>query len=1109
MKKRLCCLLLCLVMVLGVVLTGCSKKSDEEAKDEITETASQAAMTLSMWVVCEEEVSADNAAAVSAALNAITNSKFKTKLVVNFLTEDEYREKLDDAIVKFAALQESLQPDEEETEAEDGEETTAEKTEEVTDATETNDLGMTVIKYPELLANQVDIIYIAGEDMYLDFVGKGWLANLNTELDVSSKKLYEYVSGTLLSAARVGDNTYAIPNNHTIGEYKYMLLNKELMQEYNMHAWWDEELIDGLYNKNLYSFLDAVSKNNKDVIPIDSTYEECLKLLAHYWSIDSTDYSTQLDQFSVFGYHYDNMADLNRGSVILGFDSLFENEEFANGFLKLNEFRMKEYFGIEGDVRTKVAVKFATGDSTILTKGEYIDDDGTAYYPVVVGYPTATSEDIYGHMFGVCSYSVSVSRSMQVVTYLNTNPEFRNILQYGVEDMHYSLVEDEDGNVSVKRKSDPDFRYMMDIYATGNTFIAYPDPAYNMSPDIWETGKIQNRASLVDPLLGFDLGEYAIQSQPVNDEVVIGDDGYTVSYSTGYSKSVVMQNATLKNFIEECDRKGPGMYALRTYQVDDDYYRAVYYLYNTDIEAGKSVEVILDTPADIMADLEDSKTGEVKSERVGINIDVSYISLDTPSKTIDEDGDPYEFTVVYADVEKSLSKDTEKGLQVGFRYALGVYVPSLDDPETLVIERDDPVVFATQDLNGRLVFDFNNTEKYSISTYELTKATVLKNTTLIEWVLGLDKKISRTPNNYLMLSKKYYDENGNELTVGSETYYDAAGNKLTYDSKSKVYMDSLGNVAECARIDYTYVNAAGEKAALDQVEHIFVVYRARVSDTNYLVVQPTGEKNDLLVNFDISFAEGMGFDSEEDLSYVFSYVSVLADADAEVTPVLRINGVETDFSEITTQDNFSYDRMGTLDTDLVKFMEDTNEKVELLWETQYASIVKTYEDDCKKAISEDGAVDERALETAMKTALESMQKVVKAFSVLLGTGEKTPKPTDSDLKVIAADVEAYFCVADRTNKTGEKYPDLSQFSRNVRALASYKLVEYKVNGEVGDFDPDFSGDYKEPFVYFDSPYMLYYAWMKEYGYLPDDVVEDDSSSDEETEEEAETTTAAS
>ena len=66
MKKRFLCLFLCLVMLLSAVLTACSSKKDEEGddgKEDVSKEASANAMTLSMWIVSEEDVSAETAAA--------------------------------------------------------------------------------------------------------------------------------------------------------------------------------------------------------------------------------------------------------------------------------------------------------------------------------------------------------------------------------------------------------------------------------------------------------------------------------------------------------------------------------------------------------------------------------------------------------------------------------------------------------------------------------------------------------------------------------------------------------------------------------------------------------------------------------------------------------------------------------------------------------------------------------------------------------------------------------------------------------------------------------------------------------------------------------------
>jgi len=1007
MKKRLICLLLCLVMVLSMVLTSCSDKSEEEAKDDISDAASETAMTLSMWVVCEEEVSADNAAAVTKAINAITNSKFKTQLAINFLTEDVYREKLEEAIIAFEASDFNQNRDEEEeVETEEGE--TGEQ-ETVTDETVTNDLGMTVIKYPELLANQVDIIYIAGEDMYIDFIEKEWLADLDTELSVSSKKLKEYISGTLLAAAQVEGTTYAIPNNRTIGEYTYMLLNQELMKKYNQHAYWEQGMIDGFYNDNLYSFLNLVDLFEEDVIPVDSSYEDCLNLLAHFWYIDN-DYSVKLDKFSVFGYHYDNMQDLNRGSVALGFESLFANDEFAEDFLKLNEFRMKDYFRLENDTRSQVAVKFTTGDATILSEGKYVED-GVTYYPVVVGYPTATSNDIYGNMFGVCAYSLSVSRSMEIVTYLNTNPEFRNLLQYGVKDLHYTVSNSADGNVVIKRNPNEAFKYQMNIYATGNTFIAYPDPKENMAPDIWESGKEQNRSSLVDPLLGFDLKDFTLEDAVEDDSISLDDDGYNISYTTGHSKELVSENSNvLKQWFASCDAQGKGMYMLRTTSSEEVYQRNVYYIYNTNVE--KSVIVKVDDDA-IMVEKVDPKTGNTSMEQVGVTVTLEYVN-----GTEDSDTAGYELTVV--------SVDCNKNGQVQMKYS---------------VEGGAAADFITTENDGRIAIDFMKTEKYDISVYELTKATVLKNPTLIDWVLNTEDN-NKGLNNYLMTNET-----------------------------------DLGN---------------GKK------EVVYVVYRSKLVQDTTLTVQPTGDASNLVLDFRYDApGDPLGDDA---LDYLFTYVSIIADSDVEISckpsltyyetiapekegddPTQVLRYVTETFKKTDVKDP-SYDRLGNLDTDLVKFMKKVNDAVSEIIEKHYNEIRSTYLSKLERAKTD------KERKAAWDTASSNLEKLVEDLQNLFSVDENALNAATrlnfpqiyTDLN--SATYKGVFITDDRTNKPKEE--DLAQFRRNVRALASNVIVEYNVTRPDGKFDPEFDDIRPEDFVYFDSPYMIYYTWATKYGYWP-------------------------
>ena len=707
MKTRLICLFLCLI-TLVTMFAGCSKKTIDEAMDETSEAASENAMTLSMWVVAESAVAPETAALVNQKINAITESKFKTHLVVNFLTEEEYRTKLSETIAAYEATKNSAPETETTSETESEGETTV-----VTDETMKNEYGMSVIKYPELLANQVDIIYIAGEDMYIDFIDKGWLAELDTELGSSSKKIKEYVSPTLLSSAQYDGKTYAVPNNRAIGEYTYMLLNKELMDKYSQQGYIQAGKIDGFYNEYLYSFLGLIHQfeDPAKVIPVEATYKQCLDLLAHYWSIDPNTHD-MLDEFSIFGYRYKNMEELSRGSVILGYDSLFGDPEFVEDYLKLNKMRFDGYLGEVGEGQTS-AVKFVKGDSQVLS--QYKDD----YYAVVVEYPTASATDIYGNMFGVCAYTKSVSRSMEIVTYLNTNADFRNVLQYGVENTHYRLLKNEQGAViGIERLTNS---YMMNLFATGNVFIAYPEP--DMSYDIWEEAKLQNRQSLVDPLLGLNFGEYAATTggETSTGSVSIDKDkGYAISYTTGHSKDVLSQNETLANWLAACDKAGPGVYLLQTSEIASQNLKGVYYVYNNNLP-GKIDFTVQDIH-------ETEKQTNEKGEEVVVQTNLDFVMTYTDAYGTPTKG--YELSIVTLHTKKNNS------------FEFLCKVNGQDTP--LTITQADQLVD----------FDVMNTEGYTVESYnKLPKAQVYKNKILDNWIDSCDELKDTRPTHYVMTHK--------------------------------------------------------------------------------------------------------------------------------------------------------------------------------------------------------------------------------------------------------------------------------------------------------------------------------------------------------------------
>ncbi|MBO7296321.1 MAG: hypothetical protein J6V39_03590, partial [Clostridia bacterium] len=399
----------------------------------------------------------------------------------------------------------------------------------VEELTSYNEYEIAEIVYPELRKNQVDIVYLSGFDRYNEFIENEWIQSLDEEITGASRKLTDYISATLLSGVQIDGSTYAIPNNVSIGEYTYMMIDKQLFDKYYYTI---EDVEDVLDTKH---FLADLVKFEPDVLPLNSTYEECMNMLVWYWSmtyeeqkgqededVDIGDvgsdkeeeedkepvkiydyyYDKEGDAFSMFGTVYGGAANRNRGSIRLQFSNLFTKTEYLDILRELMTFKFEGYFGEAAEGQT-VAVDFVKGDSAFkkeMEKNGYCTYNGKTYYAVIAEYPEATENELYGNMFAVSAYShFAVGRSMDIITYLNTNSTIRNLLQYGVEGKNYEISEPSEGSVLTMLNDD----YQMTLEKTGNVFMAHPGEGKRA--DAWEGAREQNNESLIDPLLGFDF----------------------------------------------------------------------------------------------------------------------------------------------------------------------------------------------------------------------------------------------------------------------------------------------------------------------------------------------------------------------------------------------------------------------------------------------------------------------------------------------------------------------------------------------------------------------------------------------------------------------------
>ncbi len=501
MSKRLLCLLLGLLMVLSVAFTGCSAQTDEEEMDDIAEEASESAMTLTMYLMSEEEVSKDQADKIEEAVNKITKSKFKTRIVLRYFTEEQYYDALDKAFketkdAKKAAEDAAKALKEAIKRGEVTSQTTTDPSQTTEEETEVNEYGVSTLKYPGVTDYQVDIFYVGGYENFKRYNTGRYIKSVDDQLSGVAKSLYHYIAPEFLSIAKKATEeaeTYIIPNNRTVGEYTYLLLNKDLLTKYGR----SKDEFENLTSQSLQDFMKEVK-----------TYEA-----ANYVPLESK--TGDIDTVGIYYLGLDENNDLSHDFSILGSTQLEGNKYYehtlavtmdgglANGFRSQVRtlISYKEQGYCDNPNNLPFAVGYVKGDAA-----EMIEQYSDEYEMVVVERPVAETGDVFEHGFAVGYMTSSANRSMQIINYLNTNADFRNLLLYGIEGENYEVVEKTVDGVVYKMANRLNYNYVMDENKTGNVILAYPldiegetaenIQKYNLKgdlPNIREYQKAQNR----------------------------------------------------------------------------------------------------------------------------------------------------------------------------------------------------------------------------------------------------------------------------------------------------------------------------------------------------------------------------------------------------------------------------------------------------------------------------------------------------------------------------------------------------------------------------------------------------------------------------------------
>ena len=524
MKLKLSCLLLSALMIM-FCFASCAEKDKADVMNKIGQEASEGAVTLSMYLMSEAPVSDEQELAMETAVNAITEKEFKVHLDLKYFTADEYYNVLEADLKKMTEFYsgEGIGKKEE-------------------NPVYTDENGLPVTYYPPIEEFDVDIFYFGGYDKYVKYSEAGYLKDISTEVDGSAKALKAVINTNLLNQVKALNGKYdMIPTNRAIGEYTYLLLNKKVLQETQYAASDITSLVDEDC-QDLLSLVDDIFGD--EYVPLKSYTNELDLIDVEYFGVDANGMMT--DDFSLIAGTYDNSWAYGAAGSYPEMSHLLNTKDCgrlsAQEQIKvLKGYEFNGYLGDEADADKPFAVGYIKGGAEVVEK--YGDD----YEIVPVQMPKLETADVYEHVMAISEKTNSVKQSAEIITHLNTNEEFRNLILYGIEKENYIWVDaigedgnpviDEDGNVYkvVSRiTDDPEKLYVMDKNKTGNVIYAYP--AVGENPLASDNALAQNQDLQLDYTLGFNL--YNASFAKLGDLDLTALKAVTVASASFYQKIV-------------------------------------------------------------------------------------------------------------------------------------------------------------------------------------------------------------------------------------------------------------------------------------------------------------------------------------------------------------------------------------------------------------------------------------------------------------------------------------------------------------------------------------------------------------------------------------------
>ncbi|WP_054955511.1 ABC transporter substrate-binding protein [Paenibacillus dakarensis] len=337
---------------------------------------------------------------------------------------------------------------------------------------------------------------------YVEGARKGYFLELDDLLDKYGQGIKEALNPAFLEGSKIDGHNYAIPTNKELPAQAVWRFNKELLDKYNL----DYKQATTL--ESLEPFLKTVKEGEPDIYPIATNIGPFLPF-----------------DFALEGIPIGVPLDTTDFKMV----SVWDTPEAKQVFQTMHKYYQAGY--LPPDVATKQGNEHEKTGKWLVDKQHTVPFADNLWsdnlqYPVVstpIHEPMVFNWSVTGSMQAISAKTKHPQQAMEFLNLLNTDKYLRNLVNNGIEGVHYKKLSDD------TYEPIQDSGYGMAAFTLGNMFLL--DKLKDDPADKWEQYQKFNDSAKNAPLLGFQFDPTNVMTEIANVKNAV--DEFGPSLNTG------------------------------------------------------------------------------------------------------------------------------------------------------------------------------------------------------------------------------------------------------------------------------------------------------------------------------------------------------------------------------------------------------------------------------------------------------------------------------------------------------------------------------------------------------------------------------------------------